>query len=228
MKKNLLLFVIVGLVLFGGCSEKIEIPTQPDYQYSARSFENEDYYSGYKYITITINDMCNVKSICEDDAVTNENGNTTQSIAEESYAMSTQILISYFRETLIRDGFQLNNKALLKAFLGKIGALEKMIESSDVEGIKNKIMNDLLPFTEKWMSGSSVRTAGWILELVHFMAENGVEGGQICFPQMGPCNGHYLWIGFMWVCCEWWEAEGTINKDGLELKFKIGGTVPQD
>lgn len=237
MKKLFYFLCVVIISLLLGCSQSSDLqltPTTPmegstfmSSSYEEPYFIDSDY--SYKYITITLSETTNRLNVfSEEDVDPYSDDNAIRTSSNQSGIVTGSTLIEILNENVNNGSLEFNNSHVKKAFLGKAAALENMLQQSDKSSAMNKIIHDLIPFSEKWLNDGSTVVSCQILEVLHFFLANEIESGTISFTQASSeCNGKWIWIGFAWVCWETWGIKIGIDKDGFSGDLEMGGTVPK-
>ncbi len=120
---------------------------------------------------------------------------TLSTSAQYTIPVTTEEYIGIIVNT-ITSGYELKNDAVRSAFLGKLDALKKMYGTASKEAVLEKIENDLIPFTEKWVLNYKV--IGFFLEALHILVSNNVS--DMILYACPQCT-RWFFLG-VWLCLD--------------------------
>ncbi len=176
MRRNFLMFVIVSLVLFVGCSETIpENVMGPETDYVVKVVSGEVSSSNYKYEALISN---------------------YTTINPRLFNMEKDYLIKLVYSALMEGRLTLNNPNIKNALISKLeGVIGLVAAGNNIPAIQ-KIEKDILPFTKKWVLDAHQKSTVLALEATLFVLKNGCPEVLInvdYFEEVTEITG-YAWL----------------------------------
>ncbi|MCK4643301.1 hypothetical protein KAU32_06665 [bacterium] len=170
MKRNLLVFVIVGLVLFGGCTENMDFLTAPEIS------NNRAVAASANYQDSTLSDSP-IVDIVEQDGKYYVVEEGECSVDPSEYHIVNITAYSHYLhklKTVVEAGYiEFKSDNMVRGYLNKIRVLIKMIDSENYTGAIEKGLHDLYKHTHLWLTNENqVKGIDTFLYFTNWMIEN--------------------------------------------------------
>ncbi|MCK5598534.1 hypothetical protein KAI78_02830 [bacterium] len=176
MRRIFLMFVIVSLVLFVGCSDKItENVMSPGTDYVTKVVSGEVSSSNYKYEALI---------------------NNYTTVNPRMFNMEKDYLLKLVYSSLMEDRLTLNNPNVKNALISKLEVVIRLVAAGKNIPAIQKIEKDILPFTKKWLLDAHKKSAVLSLEATLFILKNGCPEVLInvdYFEEVTEITG-YAWL----------------------------------